>query len=358
MNRLRMAVVGAGALGRHHARILSGLDRVELVAVADSVPETAQSVAEACGTNWTTSASTLTDRVDAVSIVVPTVAHEQTASLFLCKGCHVFIEKPLTADLDQARRIIDLADKNSSVLQVGHVERFNPVTPIARELCPDPRYIRAERMSPYTFRSTDIGVVHDLMIHDVDLVLDFVQAPLVTVNAFGLSVMGGFEDMVQARLAFQNGCIADLTASRLCPTASRTMQLWSLDNCVAVDFASRHVSSFKRSDKLLHGPPPATDPDLKGQDRVALMKQVFGTYIQEHQPEVPDTDALTEELSAFVSSILSNSPPIVGGEHALAALTAADEILASVQNHAWDGCEGGRTGPFAQPPLRESRPAA
>ena len=227
MNRLKMAVVGVGALGRHHARILSELDAVDLIAVADTNAQTATRVAAQCGTDWVTNHAELLNRVDAVSIAVPTSAHLSVAIDFLFRSIPVLVEKPIAQDVQQAKQLVDLADRNDTLLQVGHIERFNPAAVVASRHCGTTKYIRAERLSPYSLRSRDIGVVHDVMIHDLDLVLNLVDAPIRAVEAFGVCIMGGNEDIVQTRLAFEGGCIADLTASRVNPTSKRSMQLWS-----------------------------------------------------------------------------------------------------------------------------------
>ncbi|MBW3540497.1 MAG: Gfo/Idh/MocA family oxidoreductase [Planctomycetes bacterium] len=223
MSSIRVGVVGVGALGRHHARILAGLEGVELVAVADSREDVGRRVAADCGTRWVSDYRELIGEIDACSIAVPTRAHFAVAAEFLRRGVPAMVEKPLAADLEEAQWLVRLAEGTGSVLQVGHVERFNPAFETAAALCGTPKYIRAERVSPYAFRSTDIGAVHDLMIHDLDLILSLVESPLERVEAFGISVLGGHEDCAQARLVFADGCIADVTANRVCPSAKRTM---------------------------------------------------------------------------------------------------------------------------------------
>src|SRR5262245_44022029 len=208
---LRLAVIGVGALGRHHARILSKMDGVKLVAVADPRPQQAQAVAESCGCDWTTDYRTLFGRIDAASIVVPTSLHRTVAAELLQRTIPVLVEKPLAPTVEDGQILVRLAAEHRVPLQVGHIERFNPAFQQLASACGSPRYIRAERFSPYAFRSMDIGAVLDLMIHDIDLTLSLVRSPLVDIQAFGLCLVGGHEDCVQARLTFANGCIADLT---------------------------------------------------------------------------------------------------------------------------------------------------
>lgn len=345
MSRLRMAVVGVGALGRHHARILSECERVELVAVAEPHEARGREVAERCRTRWVADYHELLDQLDAVSIVVPTVAHLAVAGEFLKRGVPVLVEKPLAANLAEAERLVELAKLSQTTLQVGHIERFNPATIVAWKHCGEPKYIRAERVSPYTFRSTDIGVVHDLMIHDIDLVLSLVPSPVRRVEAFGMGLMGGHEDAVQARLCFQNGCIADLTASRICPAASRKMQVWSASGCVTVDLHQREVVRYAPSATLLHGPSPLERSRQPGADIEQLKSQVFGNFIQVEQCAVPMGDALTAELNSFLDCVEQGRTPQVDGRVALQAMTVADQILGSVACHRWDGTAVGAIGP-------------
>ncbi|OYW20849.1 MAG: hypothetical protein B7Z55_06695 [Planctomycetales bacterium 12-60-4] len=219
MSRVKVGVIGVGALGRHHARILSEMDGVELVAVADAHAERGREIAAKHGARWVSDYRQLLPDVDAVSVVVPTVAHLSVAADFLRARIPVLVEKPLAHNVEAGQALVDLAERHQTLLQVGHIERFNPAWKSAAPWCREPKYIRAERTSTFTFRSTDIGVVLDLMIHDLDLVLSLANSPIRSVEALGIGVMGDHEDAVQARLVFENGCVADLTASRISPTA-------------------------------------------------------------------------------------------------------------------------------------------
>ena len=350
MKRLKMAVVGVGALGRHHARILSQMEGVELVAVAETNAATGERVAGQCRTRHVADYRDLLGQVEAVSIAVPTKFHLPVASAFLERGVPCLVEKPLAADVAQAERIVELAENNNALLQVGHIERFNPATRAAWKICGPPKYIRAERVSPYAFRSTDIGVVHDLMIHDIDLVLDLVNAPLKRVEAFGVSVMGGNEDCVTARLTFENGCVADLTASRVSPVARRTMLIWSLSGATSVDFTSREVVRFSPSDALRYGPSPLERAAQPGADVEQLKQMVFGTFLELTRPAIVQTDALTAELSHFADCVRRGTTPLVDGHQALEAMQVADRVLDGVARHQWDGHAEGAVGPFVQVP--------
>ena len=336
MSRLKMAVVGVGALGRHHARILSEFDRVDLIAVADTNAETGARVAEQCHTQYVTDYRQLLDQVDAVAVAVPTTLHLSVASDFLARRVPALVEKPLACDFQQAKQLAGLAKKSGTLLQVGHVERFNPAAQVAMKQCGPPKYVRAERLSPYSFRSIDIGVVHDLMIHDIDLILELVDSPVERVDAFGICIMGGHEDSVQARLTFQNGCIADLTSSRVHPNAKRSMQIWSADSCVTVDYTTREVVCFSPSETLRFGTSPVERAKQPEADIEQLRRDVFGKFLNVVKPDVPRTDALTAELCSFVDCVLQGTRPVVGPEAALDAMRVAERILDAVATQRWD----------------------
>lgn len=358
MKRLRMAVVGVGALGRHHARILSEMPGVELVAVADPSPN-GERVAHSCRCQCVDDYRELLTSefaIDAVSIAVPTTYHLDVALPFLKARIPVLVEKPLAVDVDQARELCRVAAEMNVPLQVGHVERFNPATVAAKNGCGTPKYISAERLSPYSFRSTDIGVVHDLMIHDIDLVLDLVDSPVRDVQAFGMCVMGGNEDVVKARLMFESGCIADLTASRVNLSGSRSMQIWSPQGTTTVDFTSREVTRYAPSETLLFGTSPLERSQQPGANIEQLKSSVFGKFVTVDSVPVQEGDALTAELASFANSVRTGSRPVCSGEDALKAMEVADLVQRGVQAHQWDGTPDGAVGPHAtfQTPHRKA----
>lgn len=353
MSRVRMAVIGVGALGRHHARILKAMKRVELVAVVDSHETRGREAAERHNTRWVGDYRTLFDQVDAVSIVVPTVAHGDVAGDFLSHGIPVFVEKPLAERVTTAKELVALSDRHGVPLQVGHVERFNPAWEAARPYCQSPKYIRAERFSPFTFRSTDINVVLDMMVHDIDLIASLVDSPIRDVQAFGVTLMGPYEDAVQARLVFESGCVADLSASRVNPEVKRTMQVWSHQGCVTIDMQQRTVSRMAPSAALLSGPSPVELARQPGADVESLKSRVFSEFLTTEKIEVPPGDALTAELASFVNCIRSKLAPHVDGRQALRAIEIADAINRRVATHQWDGHAQGVIGPQRRPsPLR------
>ena len=346
MSNLKIGVIGVGALGRHHARILAGLDGVELVAVADSVEANGRAAAEAWSCEWFANYREMLNKVEAVSIAVPTFAHREVAEACLSHNLPMMMEKPLAGNLSDARDIAEEADARGVTLQVGHVERFNPATQVALDLVDSPKYIRSQRISPFSYRSTDISIVHDLMIHDLDLILAANDSPVKHVQAFGIALFGDQEDAVQARLVFENGCIADVTASRISPVAGRDMQLWSAAGCIAVDFTTREVKQYKPGEALLNGPSPVELAKQPGADIEQLKDQVFGHFIEVAEADVPDSDALTAELAHFVDCVKTGKTPLVNGWTAVRALELADQIQQSVANHSWNGKADGVQGPF------------
>ncbi len=333
MNPLRVAVVGVGHLGRHHARILASLPRVELVAVADSRPEQARAVAEGLGVPAVVDYRDLIGRVDAVSIAVPTVLHREIAGAFLAAGIPAMVEKPLAGSVAEAEQLVALADAHAATLQVGHVERFNPALDALKQSPIRPRFLSAERMAVYTFRSTDVGVVFDLMIHDIDVVLSLVDSPVASVSAVGAALFGDHEDVADARVTFENGAVAHLTASRASYATSRKMRVWGAEGFASLDFAGRKATVVRPSDEFLAG-----GVDLEGVDLAnpaAIKEHLFGKVLRVDPIEPPPRDQLTAELQDFATAVREGSPPRVPGEAGLQAVRLADRIVRSLEAHRW-----------------------
>lgn len=340
MSHLKVAVIGVGALGQYHAEKFAAMADVDLVGVADFHEEAGTRVAEKCGTRWVADYRELLDEVDAVSIAVPTVAHLAVAGDCLLRGIPAMVEKPLALDSHQGAQLVKLAEQTGTVLQVGHIERFNPATIAARPFIKKPKYIRGERLSPFTFRSTDIGVTFDLMIHDIDLVLDLAGAPVESIEAFGMSIMGEHEDVAQARLRFQNGCVADLTANRVSLKVSRQMQVWSADQFVGIDYGERKVTTCAPSPSLLSGASPVELAMQPGADINQLKQDVFGRFIKVDSPNVILHDALEAELRSFVECVRHGRQPVVDGHAGLAALQVAERVVQAVAAHSWEAQTG------------------
>lgn len=324
MSRLKVGVVGVGHLGRHHARILAGLEGVELAGLVDCRREQAEAVAASLGTQALTNYQELLPLVDAVSVVVPTVLHAEVAGFFLQRGIHCLVEKPLAPTIKEAQHLVSAAEKSGAILQVGHIERFNPAFACLVESGLRPRYLSAERLGVYTFRSTDISVVFDLMIHDIDLVLTLVNRPVQRVSALGVSVFGGHEDVAQSRLEFEDGTVVDLSASRISQQPSRRLRLWSPDGYASVDFSTRQTTILRPTEALRRG-----ETAWEGMDRTkpdAIRDHIFGQLLKADRSQPIAVDALTLELQDFVQAIASKSRPKVSGLDGLKAVAVAEQI--------------------------------
>ncbi|MHB8898402.1 MAG: Gfo/Idh/MocA family protein, partial [Thermoguttaceae bacterium] len=242
MRPLRLAVIGAGRLGRFHAQKAAAREDVALIAVADPVHAQRQRVAAECGCRAVADYRELIGEIDGAIVAAPTFLHREIGMELLANGVHVLLEKPLAPSAGEAQELVDAATAGRLVLQVGHVERFNPAFTASAAHLRDPRYIEAVRTSGFTFRSTDVGAVLDLMIHDIDLVLSLVRSQVHHVDAIGFSLLGGHEDVANARVEFENGAVASLSASRVSYQALRQMSVWTSRAHTTIDFASRTTS--------------------------------------------------------------------------------------------------------------------
>ena len=336
MNRLRMAVVGVGHLGRSHARILAGLAEVDLVGVADVNETQAREVAESFGSKAFTNLSSLYDQVEAVTVVTPTIHHHAVACEFLRRGIAVLVEKPIATTLAEAEEMIELARIAGVPLQVGHIERFNPAFEelIHRPL--QPKFIESERHGPFTGRSTDIGVVLDLMIHDLDLLLSLVSSRVVSIDALGMTVFGGHEDVVNARLVFANGCVAHVTASRAIQHPKRRLRVWAPEGYAGIDFYQKSLILVQPSEKLRR---QGLETDhLDADAKLTLKNEIFGKHLETLELHcASQCDQLTSELKHFIQSVRTGKKPRVTGEDGRDALALAERILESVREHRWYG---------------------
>lgn len=361
MSRLRMAVIGVGHLGKEHARIVAGLPEVDLVGVVDVNWEQAQAVGRRLETKVFSDHQQLISQVDAAVIAVPTSQHHAVAIDFLRQGIPLLIEKPLALTLAQADELVDIAQKHRTILQVGHIERFNPVFEDVANRPLQPKLILSERLGPFTGRSADIGVVLDLMIHDLDVMLALVQAPVQTVHAVGLSVFGGQEDVAHARLMFANGCVATVTASRASQVSQRRMQIWGPEGFASMDFGARRLTLIQPSEHVRRS---GLDPNqLDPANRGMLKDHLFTRHLQVLDLAPRGGDALTAELKHFVYCVTTGAKPRVNGEEGRNAIALATRILESIQAHSWQGQAAGGFSDWPTPagylfsPL-EARPAA
>lgn len=350
MSRLKLAVVGVGHLGKIHARLAATLPEVELVAVVDPVTDACQSLASELGVPGFADPLQIVGLAEAAIVAVPTRFHLSVASQLLKAGLHLLVEKPLAATLAEAESLVEIARQAHRVLQVGHIERFNPALEAARPHLGTPRFIEAVRASGYTFRSTDIGVVHDLMIHDLDVVLDLVQSPVVDVEALGVAVIGPHEDMARARLRFENGCVACLSASRTSFAAQRSMQVYTDTSFAALDFATRTGVIVRPSEKLLRG--EIDVETLSPAEKNHYKEHLFSELLPREEIAAPAINALLEEQRDFAASIRDGRAPRVPGEEGRNALAVAEWVLDCIAQHAWHGTADGPIGPrreFLQP---------
>jgi len=347
VSRLRLAVVGTGHLGRIHAKIAAASDQVELVAVVDPIAENREQVASETGAQPLSDIRELFGVAQAAVVATPTTTHTNVAKELLQGGLHLLIEKPLTATLAEADELVTLAKRQQLTMQVGHVERFNPALTSVQDKLHDPKYIEARRESGYTFRSTDIGVVLDLMIHDIDVVLSLVQSPVEHVEALGISVLGDQEDMVNARLRFASGCVANLTASRVSCAPQRAMQVITPTCAAKIDFAERRSSIVEPTDAILTREFEAGS--LTQDQKSHLRDHLFTDLLARRDLPALDVNAIEQEQLDFAGAIRTGTNPQVTGYAAREAVAVAEAILQQVAAHRWDGAAGTRQGAFALP---------
>lgn len=346
MSALRLAVIGAGHLGRFHAKLAKNLPGVELVAVVDPVESACTALAQEVGTEAVGDYRKLLDRIDAAVVATPTCTHHVVVKALLSHDKHVLVEKPITPTAAEASELVTLAEERDVTLQVGHVERFNPVLNLARTELQDVKFLRATRNSGYTFRSTDIGVVLDMMIHDIDLALAIVDSPVVGVSAIGASVLGGHEDLVTAELRFASGCVAQLSASRVSPEQRRVMECYSATGMVALDFTTRQATFIRpRADVLAQ---TFAVESLSPAEKQAYRSDLFGELLQKTTAEAPAVNAIEQELVDFATAIRTQRPPQVTGAAGRDAVAIAERILGCIDRHQWDGIATGRHGMFAR----------
>jgi len=300
MSNLRAAVVGVGYLGRFHAQKYAALEGVDLIGVVDEDEARARSVAEECGTRGFARLEEILGRTDVVSVVVPTEHHFAVGKACLEAGAHVLMEKPVTQTLDEAERLIRIGADRGRLIQVGHLERFNPAFLAVQDVLREPMFIESHRLAPFKPRGTDVNVVLDLMIHDIDIILDMVKSDVVDIRAAGFPVLTAEVDIAHARLEFASGCIANVTASRVSQMAMRRVRVFQHDSYLAIDYHTRKVNLVRRVSS------EGGMPKLETEDR-----------------EFPQADALLEEIKAFLDSVRRGVPPPVTGEDGKRALEIA-----------------------------------
>jgi len=302
MSALRAAVVGVGYVGALHAEKYASLSDVDLVAVVDADAERAAAVASRCRTRAATDYHDLFDHIDCVSLAVPTPLHFTLARDFLSRGVDVLVEKPLTTSVADGQALVEIAAQSGRILQVGHLERFNPAIRALASVITRPRFIECHRLAPFVERGTDVDVILDLMIHDLDVILSWVEADVQSVEAVGVPVLSETADIANARLRFSDGCIANITASRVALKRERKIRVFQADTYVSVDYSEKHVRVCRR----LPGDAGPT---------ITVEEQALG-----------EGDALFDEIEQFVRVVRTREQPLVDGHVALRAVEVAEMI--------------------------------
>jgi len=293
---LRVAVFGVGYLGRFHAQKYSAMEDVDLVGVVDSDGDRAREVARELGTRSYTSMDPIMDLIDAASVAVPTPSHASVAAPLLGRGIAVLVEKPLASTIEDARRIIEAAESSGAALQVGHLERFNPALVSLKDSISEPMFIEAHRISPFRARGTDVDVILDIMIHDLDIILELVGSPVESIEAVGVNVLTDTVDIANARLRFKSGCIANITSSRISADVMRKIRIFQKNAYISLDFAKASADVYT----------------LDALRRIAHRRLVMS-----------ESDALSSEIRAFVDAVRTGEPVPVDGKAGLRALEAA-----------------------------------
>lgn len=311
--KLRVGVIGVGYLGRFHVQKYAQIPDVDLVGIVDINPQQAQEIAEQNHTRVFATTGELFPRVDAVSVVVPTVDHYQVACQALNSGIHVLLEKPIAATVAEAEELVRLAEEKQRILQIGHLERFNPAFAAGLEITKQPRFLEVHRLAPFTFRSVDVDVVLDLMIHDLDLVLCLVESPISEIFAVGVPVLSDQVDIANVRIHFMNGAVCNLTASRVSVQKERKIRLFQPEVYISMDLANSSLVQCEKKELDYYLPIP-------------------NISVQKH--EYPEADSLRLEIESFTRSVRDQSEPVVSGADGLAALKVAfriKEIIAAAR---------------------------
>ena len=324
MNKLPVGVVGVGRLGTLHAKMFSLAEGAELVGVADMDQSRASTVAAEFNCKPFPSVEELFRHVKAISIATSTRAHHEIAKKALNAGIHLFIEKPVTTTVAEARELVALAKKNNCKIQVGHIERFNPALLALEKYHIAPMFIESHRLAQFNPRGTDVNVVLDLMIHDIDIIMSLVRSTVGEIQANGISVVSDSIDIANARLQFENGCVANVTASRISQKKMRKMRMFQKDAYISVDFSDGLAEVFRLVDS---DDPQAKSTMMLGEIEAGSHKR----KIVYEQPEIKEVNALKHELELFIDAVQNDKEPIVTGEEGMKALEVAQRIIETIQ---------------------------
>lgn len=302
MKKVKVAVIGVGHMGTNHARVYSEIKNAELVGVYDINKDICRKIAQLRGVKAFSSMDEAIEDADAMSIVTPTSCHFEVASKCLQAGKHLLVEKPFTSDTKQAMKLVNMAKENDAILQVGHVERFNPVLAALEERLTRPVFIEAHRLSPYPGRSTDIGVVMDMMIHDIEIILHLVKSPIKSIDAVGVAVLSQAEDIANARIRFESGCVANITTSRISQDKMRKIRVFQDDAYLSLDYQKQSGEIYRKN----------------------------GTQITRKSIPVMKDEPLKKQLESFLECIQTQCDPAVSGTHASEALKVAAVIIEEI----------------------------
>lgn len=324
MGKLKVGVIGTGHLGKLHTKMFKSIDNCELVGIYDSNSEQLKTVSEEFNVLGADSIENLLEKVDAVSIAATTTAHYGIAKKCFENGIHVFIEKPITATIKEAEELVEISEQKNLNLQVGHIERFNPALVAMEKYIDEPRFIQTDRLAQFNPRGTDVAVVLDLMIHDIDIILSLVKSDVVDVQANGVAVVSDHLDIANARLQFENGAVANVTASRISQKKMRKMRIFQRDSYIALDFVTGVAEAYR-----LMLPDAEVSPSLISFGEIGVgdrrKKLVY------EQPEQKELNALQYELQLFVNSVINGTKPVVSGIDGLRALKVAELIIQKIE---------------------------
>jgi len=313
MQTIKTAVIGVGYLGKFHAEKYTNITNSELIAVVDANPDVVQNISQNLNVPGLTDYTELKGKVDAVSIVVPTQLHYDTAKFFLENGIHVLLEKPITTTVEEATELVELAKANKLTFQVGHLERFNPAILALKDVIDNPLFIESHRVAPFNPRGADVNVILDLMIHDIDIIMNMVNSKVIRIDASGVKVLSNDIDIANTRLQFENGCVANVTASRAGLKSERKMRLFQHDAYITIDFQNKKLGIHRKGGGEMH----------PGVSNIESDEQVF-----------EQGDALYSEIESFLNAISNNTKPVVSGEDGCLALETALKITELLKKYS------------------------
>jgi len=324
MSKLKTGVIGTGHLGKLHTKMFKSIDNCELVGIYDVNPDQANAVSDEFSVPGFALLDELLNQVDAASIAATTTAHFELAKKCFENGVHVFIEKPITTTIKEAGELVEISEKKNLNLQVGHIERFNPALVAMEKYISDPKFIQTDRLAQFNPRGTDVAVVLDLMIHDIDIILSLVKSDVVDIQANGVAVVSDHLDIANARLQFENGAVANVTASRISQKKMRKMRIFQRDTYVALDFVTGVAEAYR-----LLSPAAEVFPTQISFGEIGIGEKKKKLVYE--QPEQKEINALQYELQLFVNSVISKTKPVVSGVDGLRALKVAELIIEKIE---------------------------